>query len=269
MTLASTAQSLNPGNLITLLEIDFSTCIDFKPTGTTYLRLCASRNGTSNIVYNGNSYDYVGFQVTGLGSELNGQPPQPLLTFDKASLNYNSTYNALFQQYVTQKQDYYFDWRGAKIKIFRTLNLDLANQMATHEYVVNQISKETENTLEVKLAVSIGIDKANSDSIQTLSVNRCALRYRRWNSTTNTFDYVDEKAGGCPYGNPTTVSNWSAVPSFGIKYFNSVDQALTDANKNLDKCSYTVKGCQLRFDPSLQGLALPFTGLYSPNTLGT
>ena len=134
------------------------------------------------------------------------------------------------------------------------------------EYVVAQVNKVTSSVVEVQLAVSLGIDRISGNSIQTLSMNRFSLRYRTWNGSS--FDYINENAVGCPYVNPTKVSNWSAVPNFGVMWFTNADQQLASENQNLDKCSYSVKGCQERFDPNLNGLTLPFVGLYSPATIG-
>lgn len=260
-------QSLNPGGLVTFLEIDFSTCVGFKPTiSPSTLKFCSHKNGSSyTLVYNSVTYDYIGFEIDGLSTELGGQAPQPRITFDKAGLYRLTAFLNLWDNAAGQTGDFYFDWRGAKVKLYRVLNLTVAQQLNIQEYVVEQIAKEDSNSVEVQLAVSLGIEKANSDSIQKLAVNRCALRYRRWDTTSSSFKYTDELAGGCPYGNPTTTSNWSAVPSFGVLYFNSSDVATTN---NLDKCSYSVKGCRQRFDPASTGLALPFVGLYSPNTIG-
>lgn len=262
------AQDLGGNTLVTMLEIDFSTCVAFKPTGTSLIRISSNRNGVSNIVYNGNTYEYVGFDVQGFRSEINGQPPAPTITFDKASLISLASFISLWDEYTSQTGQDYFDPRGAKVTIFRTSNLSTLQQTTTQEFVVAQSSKITSSVIEWQLAVSLGIDRANSDSVTKLAVNRCNLRYRRWNATTNTFDYTPESEGGCPYGNPTTVSNWSAVPDFGNKYYTNEDAELLPANKNLDKCSYSAKGCQLRFDPAENGLTLPFVMLYSPNIIG-
>lgn len=260
------AQSLTVGTITTLISVDFSRCIAFTPTSTPIIRMSANRNGINNIVYAGNTYEYVGFDARGFRSELNGRPPAPTITFDKASLINLSGYTALWDQYTEQTGEDYFDWRGATVEITRVVNLDAAQLVNLQQYVVSQVNKITSTTVEVELAVSLGIDRANSQSIQTLSVNRCGLKYRTWNGSG--FDYVPELSGGCPYGNPTTINNWSAVPSFGVIYLTNEDQALDAANRNLDKCSYSVKGCQSRFDPGSTGLALPFRGLYSPVNLG-
>lgn len=265
----SKSQALTVGKLTTMLKIDFSKCIGFKPTGITTLNLSSNRNGNDNIVYDSVEYQYVGFDTQGFRSEINGAIPSPIITFDRASLEQLPDYISLWDQYVAQNQgEEYFDWRGATVEIFRTVNLDTNQQTVSQQYIVSQVNKQTETTYEVSLTVSLGIDKLGTESIQALSANRCALRYRRWNSTTNDFDYTNEDAGGCPYGNPTTTSNWVAVPFFGTKYFNNQDLELAPANKNLDKCSYSVLGCQKRFDPDKTGLALPFKGLYTSAAKG-
>jgi len=262
------AQDLDSNSVTTLLTIDFSTCVAFTPTGTTTIRLSPNRNGTSNIVYDGNTYEYVGFEAQGFRSEINGQLPAPTITFDKAGLQSNANYFAIWTQYTNANNELYFDPRGANITLTRVFNLSTSQELNTQEYVVSQSNRVTNSIIEWQLAVSLGADRANNESISSLAVNRCKLRYRRWNTATNSFDYTPEKDGGCPYGNPTTISNWAAVPDFGNKYFTDQDAELLPANKNLDKCSYSALGCQKRFDPAENGLALPFVMLYSPNTIG-
>lgn len=264
--MATQQSQLTVNELTTLVVVDFSTCIGFTPTGTTTLRMTANRNGNSNIVYNGNTYNYVGLEAQGFRSELNGKAPTPTITFDKAGLLAYSEYTTLWDQYTAQTGEDYFDWRGAKVSVFRTIDLDVAQQLSLQEYIVNQVNKVTQKTVEVQLSIGLGIDRLNSQSIQALSTNRCSRKYRTWNGVD--FDYLAEDSNGCPYGNPTTVSNWSAVPSFGLKFFTNMDAALADANKNLDKCSYSVKGCSLRFDPNNTGLALPIKALYTSTKVG-
>ncbi len=261
MTLAP--YKLNPGGVVTLFEINFASCISFVPTGTTTLRISPYRNGESDIVYNTNTYSFVGAQISGLRSEINATAPKPTLTLDKASLYSNSTYQALKAQFQTQTGGNFFDWRGAQVTIIKYY-VNGAETLYSQEYIVNQVTSITSDAIQVELAVSLGIDNLANDSVQTLSLNRCSLKYRTWNATTNDFDYTDEAANGCPYGNPAPATNYSAVPSFGIKFFTSEDVELLAANKQYDECSQTVKGCSLRFDPSSQGLNLPYKGLWSP-----
>ena len=261
----TTSQDLGGNTLTTMIVIDFSTCIGFTPTGTTTLRMSANRNGTADIVYDGNTYKYVGFDVSGFRNEINGAPPKPTLIFDKGSLINNSDFTALWDQYSAATGNEFFDARGAKIQIFRTVNLSTTQQTAIQEYVVSQVNKMTKTTIEYELAISLGVDRLGNESVQTLAANRCSLRYRRYNSTTADFDYTDENAGGCPWNNPTTISDWSAVPDKTIRFYNRQDTEILAINKALDQCSYTVKGCQLRFDPNNDGLSLPLNALYSPN----
>jgi phage-related protein len=262
-------QQLDGNELVTLMAIDFSTCIGFKPTGNTLLFISANRNADQDIVYDGNTYQYVGFDTKGFRSEINGGIPVPTIIFDKASLFANAQYIALWDEYILQTGQDYFDPRGAKVNIIRVMNLNTLATTDVQEFVVSQSTKITQDTVEWQLAVSLGIDRANNNSIQTLSVNRCSLRYRIWDAEINAFTYTNEEAGGCPYGNPTSTNDWSAVPNFGTKYYTNEDQELDPVNKKLDKCSYSALGCQLRFDPNKVGLVLPFVMLYSPNIMGT
>jgi phage-related protein len=256
---------LSPGGVLTLYDIYFDSCIAFKPTGTTRLSISPYRNGELDVIYQNIPYRFVGVQASGFRSEMNASAPKPLLVFDKASLYLNPIYIDLKSQFKAQTGQTYFDWRGAKVTITKYyVNGD--ETIYQQEFIVEQVSTVTESTLEVNLAVSLSIDNLNSDSVQKLSMNRCSLKYRQWNETTQDFDYTPNQYDGCPYGNPTTPTDYSAVPNFGIKYFTAEDQELLAANKKFDDCSQSVKGCQIRFDPLNQGLNLPFKGLYSPTS---
>jgi phage-related protein len=254
---------LSPGGVVTLYEIEFNRCIAFTPVGTTLLRCSPYRNGESDIVYNANQYSFVGVQVSGFRSEINGTAPKPTMTFDKASLYKNAVFIDMRNQFKTQTGQSYFDWRGAVVKIIKYYVIG-TETIYDQQYIVDQVSTVTESTLEVNLTVSLSIDSLNSDSVQTLGMNRCSLKYRTWNAARGDFDYTPDSANGCPYGNPTSPTNYSSVPNFGIKYFTAEDVELLAANKQYDECSLTVKGCQIRFDPLNQGLNLPYKGLYSP-----
>lgn len=255
--------------IVTLFSIDFSTCLGFNPTTPPIIYFSPNRDGTNDIFYNSNTYNWIGAEGSGFRTEINGDIPAPSLTLDKASWGALPQYQSLKAEYVAQRKQLFFDWRGA---IFTRTKMHWPNAgqvYPTERYVVSRINKITPSAYEVEMSVSLGANRLNSQSVQTLAANRCSLRYRTWNAAINDFDYVPENAGGCPYGNPTTTNNWSAVPSFGLKYFTKADIELAPANKNLDACSYTVKGCQIRFDPALQGLTLPFTGTYNPASVST
>lgn len=254
---------LSPGGVVTLYEIDFSKCLAFTPTGTTLLRCSPYRNGNSDIVYSSNTYEYVGVQATGFRAELNSAAPKPQLTFDKASLYGNATFQNIKNQFIAATGQMFFDWRGAKAKIIKYY-VNGTETLYEQEYIVDQVNTITKSDVQVSLTVSLGIDNLGSDSVQTLSLNRCSLKYRQWNGTD--FDYTANTANGCPYGNPTNTTDYSAVPSFGIKFFTSEDVELLAANKQYDSCSQTVKGCQLRFDPASAGYNLPYKGLFSPTS---
>lgn len=248
-------------NLITLWEIDFNPTITFDPAPTGIMYISAYRDGTSNITHLGQTYDYVGIKGSGFRSEINGTLPEPSLVIDKNSLNGIAQYQTIKSAYTSANQTVFFDWRGAKVKRTRITSnyIDDATKGDVDYYVVNQLTRTTKDTIEVGLSVSVGADRINNLSVQELAPNRCALRYRTHNGSG--FDYVDEDAGGCPYGNPTTKHNWSNVTDFGTRYYTEQDGDTVNANQ--DRCSYTVGGCQKRFDPDLEGLQLPFLGLYS------
>ncbi len=255
---------LSPGKLITLWIIDYTDSLGFTPTTSPILYLSAYRNGNSNILYDGNTYNYIGIVGTGFRSEINGAAPKPVLTIDKASLYSNAQFQTLRNEYITQTGEEYFDWRGAKVTRIQTFNLDITQQSKFDEYIVEQNNRITSDIMEIQLAVSLSIDRLNDQSIQSLGANVCSLRYRTWNMTANDFDYLNPIDDiGCPWGNPNNITDYTGVPSYNIKFFSKDDIELVPANKQYDACSQTVSGCQIRFDPAKTGLVLPFKGLYS------
>lgn len=264
MSMITQSLKLTTTPLITLYSIDFSRCVGFTPTTTPIIYFSPNRDGTSDIVYASNTYNYIGAEATGFRSEINGDIPAPSLTMDRASLYALPQYQTLRSEFITQRKQIYFDWRGAIFTRTKMHWPSTSQVYPVEQYVVVGISKMTQTVMEIDLSVSLGADRLNSDSIESLAANRCSLRYRTWNTTTSDYDYVPEAAGGCPYGNPTTTNNWTAVPLFGSKYFTNEDIELAAANKNLDACSHSVNGCMKRFDPEVTGLLLPFHGLYSP-----
>lgn len=249
--------NLTVQNIVTLWKIDFSECISFDTSGILYLS--AQKDGDANITYSGQSYEYVGMESGGFRSEINGQLPQPTVTIDKQALYSLSSYGAIRTAYRSQTGNVAMDWSGAKITRTRIQSTQLndATKGNTDNYIVDQIARTSSTTIQLKLAVSATADRINGASVQSLGNNRCSLRYRIHNGST--FDYTNNSAGGCPYGNPTSPGDFSNVTDFGNLHYTQSDQSTTAP---LDACSYTVKGCQLRFDPEELGLALPFTGKY-------
>jgi len=262
--LGNQVYNLQMQNLVTLWIIDFTPVISSITGVILHITAYKDRNG-ANITFAGQTYDYVGVESSGFRSEINGQLPEPTMNFDKQSLNSLPAYQSIKAQFTAETGQVFFDWRGARITRIRTTSNYLDNGDSPNaaiqdvqEFFVDQVTRTTNSTIELKLTVSIGADRLTNQSVQELSFNRCGLRYRTWNGSS--FIYTDENAGGCPYGNPTTKSNWSNVPEFGNRYYTQADSQ-TDFPE-IDICSYTVKGCQLRFDPNEMGLTLPFLGKY-------
>jgi len=258
--LDSQVYNLTMQNLVTMYIIDFNPVITFDPLPTGIMYLSAYKDGSSALVYDGETYDFVGVKGSGFRSEINGALPEPQLTIDKNSLTALAQYQTIKSTYTSETGHVFFDWRGATITRIRTTSNYLGDvtKQDVDYYLVDQLTRTTKATIELRLTVSTGADRVNNQSVQELAPNRCALRYRTHNGSS--FDYTDEDAGGCAWGNPTTKHDYSGVPNFGTDYFTESDAStVTDSQ---DKCSYTVKGCQVRFDPDENGLQLPFLGLY-------
>ena len=257
--LDSQVYNLTMQSLVTMYIIDFNPVITFDPLPTGIMYLSAYKNGASALSYDGNTYNFVGVKGSGFRSEINGALPEPGLVIDKNSLTGLAQYQTIKSTYSAATGHVFFDWRGAKVTRIRTTSnyLGVNTKQDVDYYLVDQLTRTTKDTIELKLTVSTGADRVNNLSVQELAPNRCALRYRTHNGS---FQYTDEDAGGCPWGNPTTKHNYSAVPNFGTDYF--TESNASTAQPELDQCPYTVKGCQVRFDPNEDGLTLPFLGLY-------
>ena len=255
--LGSQVYNLQMQEMVTLWIVDFRPSVHFNNSSEGIMYVTSYKDGTGDIVYDGETYGYVGITSGGFSSEINGSLPEPTVTFDKVSLENQLTYRVARQEHKLQTKQVFFGWEGAEVTRIRTTSDYLGSTAnSTIDYfVVSQLLRTNKDTIELKLAVSEGVDRLNSVSVQELAPNQCNLVYRRYNGTT--FDYISH---GCPYGNPSSTTDWSAVPDYGIKYYTYLDAATT---ADLDQCSYTVKGCQLRFDPDKDGLTLPYTGLYS------
>lgn len=250
--------NLSIGPLLTFWTIDFNPVVAFDPVSAGILQLTSYKSNKNEIVYAGNTYNYVGIVGSGFSSEINGQLPSPEIEIDKNSLKSLQQYKDIQTAYQSEYGRLFFDWRGATITRTRTTDINDPSKAETSTFIVDQLKRTTDSTINLKLTVSITSDRINNLAVQELAPNRCSLRYRTWNGTS--FQYLNEKSGGCPYGNPTTASNWSAVPNFGTGLFTEGNQTTTD--ESLDVCPYTLKGCQLRFDPDQIGLRLPFTGVF-------
>jgi len=251
-------------NLVTLWIIDFNEIIAFDQVPNGIIYLTSYKDKKTEIVYDGNVYNYVGIESGGFRSEINGQLPEPKISFDKQSLIKLPQYMAIKEAFTAETGQVFFDWRGARITRIRTTSNYLdngsnpnPNMNDSQEFIVDQVTRTTDSSIEVGLTVGIGADRLTNQSVQELGFNRCGLRYRIWNK--DKFTYTKEEAGGCPYGNASTQSDWSDVPDFGKLYFDETDRSTTE---EFDVCSYTVLGCQKRFDPNKDGLALPFLGKY-------
>lgn len=246
--------------VVTFWTIDFNPVVAFDPVSAGILRITSYKDGKNEIAFDGNTYSYVGITGSGFTSEINGQLPAPEIEIDKNSLKSLAQYSDIQSAYEAEYGRLFFDWRGARITRTRITTNSLNNpaQAETSTFIVDQLKRTTSSTINLKLTVSITSDRINNLAVQELAPNRCSLRYRTWNGSS--FDYLSESAGGCPYGNPTTASDWSAVPDFGDNLFTEANAVTT--NEELDVCPYTLKACQLRFDPNEQGLRLPFTGVF-------
>lgn len=270
MTVKSETQLLTVDNLITLWELDFSGIPGFSPSAP-LMYLTNNRDATDDISYDGNTFQYIPIKGAGFSQELGGAIPQATLTIGWQQLLRNSNFDLILDEYFTQLNDKRFDWRGVKIlrtQIFERFLNDPSQAMESN-WLVEQINKQDRTQVNLILSTTISADKLTNEALNDLAANRCGLKYRIWNGSS--WEYIAVKDGGCPYGNPAEINNWTTdggnsnrmdPDDFGTRYFDLQNNEITtEAN---DICSYNADACVKRFDKNYQGIPFPYTGLLRP-----
>ena len=271
MPVFSEADNFIADALIVLYEIDFRT-VEGMSGYTSNMRFTSFKDGNSNVVFDGYTYEGIDVVSSGYGSNLSGQPPTPYINIGTRNLFSNSAYTGAVSHFNSQNLGTIFDWRGATLtrrKVFAK-NLDNGSSPNTsnvfeERYLIDGYKSQNKTSVEFSLTVSLGADRANLRSNRTLTSGLCQLSYRTHNGSS--FDYLTFSRGGCPYGQTSEASKFSHLSSFGTAYFDS-SNASTSVAAN-DYCNKTITGCQKRFDPSNAGKPLPFSGLFRTGTLRT
>lgn len=238
--------SLNPSPVVYLYQIDFST----SKIGTTdILYWSPFRNGTSDIVYDGKTYSYMGIDFAGLTMESGGKLPSPSMTIMATKGN------ILAQRMLS------LDIRGTRITRIKTYANYLdgagqadpaANRKTT--FYINSLSSRVGTTYKLVLSTNYGLEGINNKANRVLNSFSCINKYRTWDAATNKFVYTPVKDGGCPWGNPDEQANYSEVPNWGTVYFDGGDQSVAEPSK--DRCALGAASCVKRFCQTnpLQGI---------------
>lgn len=226
------AHAPSMGEIVSLYQIDTA----LYGGGIIYLAPTTLENRQA-VVFNGNTY--TPFPIDAQGFEMqSGKAPRP--TFSVSNLQ------ALLVGGINEYRGLQ-NCKFTRLRVRRN-ELDDVNPNITEDFVnydtfyINQVTRLTSVFVEFELITAMEL--ANRQQFpKNKMVNYCNHVYRRWNSATNSFAIATNNP--CPYA--------------GNQYFNEFNEVV---GQPLDRCSKTVKGCELRFRT-----ALPFNGF--PSFVGT
>lgn len=222
--------------MVYLYELDFRTCLE--PIDSV-LYLSPYRNGTSDLVFGGQTYTYADIRMGSMTTTAGGTLMSPTLEFMAGSpadaMLIVAIEGGLRGLTVIRKRTYgkFLDTGSAP------------NAAAFHRtsLFVNGLDRQTNTSISLKLTPGYGIEGINDISNRNLVQDTCALKYRVWDGTQ--FVYTSHEDGGCPWGNPTETANYPTLATFGTPYFDSANN--DTALPAVDRCSLTAQGCMKRF----------------------
>ena len=223
-TLSADAQSLAPGDVVVLFDIDTSPL-----GGSDTWYLCAGTINGAMPAWRGHTYTPFPLEASGFEWAGRGALPKPKLTVGNVA--------GLLLPAVIQ----YNDLVGAKVTRWKTLakyldgqpNADPNSCFIPDIYFIDRKSQQTKGVIEFELAAALDQQGVMLPRRQLIRDN-CSETYRRWNGTA--FVY-----GTCPYA--------------GAAKFTGKDVSTTDPAA--DRCSKRLTGCQARFGAANE---LPFSG---------
>lgn len=227
MSLAADIQSLSPGDLVTLFDLDTTAL------GGSLLRFHAGTNGLRTaVVWQGNSYVPLPIEATGFEINGKGQLPRPSIKV----ANIGGALGALAAEYD--------DLLGAKLIRRRTLAkyLDAGNfaggvntaadpsaEFPLDVYFIDRKANENKVLIEWELAASFDVAGTRLPR-RPMTQGVCPWRYRN----------NDGMVSAC---------SWT-----GTTYFDATDQPVGSAG--LDVCGKRLSSCRARFGDG----QLPFGG---------
>lgn len=242
-------QKLQQSPIVELYQIDFTKCVNYDATlgGPGLVYVTPYRNSTSNLTFNSQTYQYAAIYVNGPTVEMGGKIPTTTMRMDP---NWTSIKDAITK--------YTFEGlRSTEVTKIRIYNTMIASPSeAQYQYYIIDSFELSPNELTFTLTLNnYGIDQLKGSATNTIPTGKCALKYRKWNATTSSFEYTPYAEGGCPYGNPSEAAKFSNVPTFGTRYYTATDS--TAAGPSTDVASLRLACCLKRFDPNNAGLPLP------------
>ncbi len=226
MTITADIQSLAPGAIVELFELDAT------GIGGEVNRFHAGTNALRQpVVWQGNTYQPFPVEASGFEFNGRGQLPRPVLRV----VNVTGLLGALVREYQ--------DLLGARVTRKRTLAkyLDAVNfpggvnptadpdaHLPDDIYVIDRKSAENKVMVEFELAASFDIPGVMLPR-RIITQNACTWQYR-----------VNDASSGCSYT--------------GTSYFDATDEPVGSAG--LDVCGKRLSSCQARFGTA----PLPFGG---------
>lgn len=226
--LATDAQSLSPGDLVILFDIDTTTIAGM--TDIYYLCSGTLANGSAPVW---KGHTYVPFPIEASGFEWAGRGalPKPRLTVSNVA--------GLLLPAVIQHNDLV----GARVTRWKTFvkyldgqpNADPNSCFLPDVYYIDRKSQQTKETIEFELAASLDQQGVMIPRRQFIR-DTCSETYRRWNPLTSTF-----VLGTCPYAGPNKFKS---------------DDTPTAVSAE-DSCSKRLSGCQARYGATAE---LPYAG---------
>jgi lambda family phage minor tail protein L len=228
----SDLQAVAPSAIIELFVLQLN-ALQHGVSDTYRFHAGTSLNANGDLVWAGNTYQRMPVEAEGFTYQGRGQLPRPTLRVSNI-LGTISTILATLPNGL----------EGAQVIRIRTLAraLDAVNfpggvnpygtpdplcSFPEEIFVVDRKTTENRNVIEFELAASIDLQNVLAPKRQTIA-NICQWRYRRWDTTTSTFDYTKVD---CPY--------------VKTAYYKADGTPTTNASE--DVCGKRLTSCKLRF----------------------
>lgn len=196
MTIASDIQKYEPGQLLNLYVVDFTTTNLSNPPTNMYLYPGIKEN-FGPLVFDGHEYTPWPMEITGFKKASEGPMPRPSMRISNVS------------GFISQQMLQYNDFIGAKVSRYRTFARYLDGQPAADPgakkveiYFVEQKKNETKTVVELLLVTAVDIMDVRLPS-RAMYANTCMWQYKSadcgWPGTDSSL-YFD--ANDAPVVNP-------------------------------------------------------------------
>lgn len=231
MNIEELVQTLSPGSIIEMFELDLRPITKTNVSGDFYYFHQGLNDLNSPVVWQGKTYQPFEIRADGFEVTSKGTLPRPTLEVS----NVTGGITALVYDYG--------DLVGAKITRRRTFlryldavnfpggvntEADPSQHLPDDVFFVERKVREDFKQVTFELASALDLEGMKLPS-RIVIQNWCPWVYRRWDSATSQFVY--DEAGGCSYT--------------GSNYFDVNDKPVGDPM--FDVCSKGVNGCKKRF----------------------